>query len=167
MSTYVKNNERYLKCIIFYLIIICFPTLIASCGDKDDPDSMVVPTEDVYVITFTGDCDKFKGEISVSVKSSNCHLVSSSFESYNHMMCSDPHFKEKYDLKLYNYDKSTEASVEIHCSALIISQQNYSMKCNIYRMKMDGTTLKYEKEFVSYNPDYHPASQEYTFTIKL
>lgn len=66
-----------------------------------------------------------------------------------------------------SYDKSREGCVGIHCVGLCLSQQNYTMKCNIYRMRMDGTIVEYEREFKSFNRDYHPTSEEYSFNIVI
>ena len=156
-----------MKTKILNYFIVCFVVLIVSCSEKDEPVA-IAPIEDTYVITFTGDCNKFKGSVSVSTSDSNCYLNSSSFEDQSSNLLSDSQFKEVYDFTSSHYDKGMDHQVKINCSALCISEYDYSMKCNIYVMKMNGDTLMFEKEFVSYRPGANPkpTSQEYTLYLK-
>ncbi len=152
--------------ILFFLSIIFFATFLFSCSDKDEP-VVITPTEDTYVVTFTGDCEKFKGLFSVSTMDSNCYLQSSSFENSNSKILSDSQFNDIYEFTLFNFGKNANNYVKLHCSALCISDDNYSMKCNIYAMKIDGNVLIYEKEFTSFKPGNTSTSQEYTFTLEI
>ncbi len=148
------------------LYFMCFAMLLSSCSEKDDP-MVIVPVEDTYAIILTGDYDKFKGSISVSTTGPNCYFESSSFEDTGSKNLSDSRFNDIYEFTFFNYDKTSDYPVRIHCSALCISDNDYSMQCSIYVMKMDGRVLNYEKEFVSFRPGSKPTSQEYTFTLEI
>lgn len=152
--------------ILFFLSIIFFAILLSSCSDKDEP-AIITPTEDTYIVTFTGDCEKFKGLFSVSTMGSNCYLQSSSFENSNSKILSDSQFNDAYEFTLFNFGKNANNYVKLHCSALCFSDDDYSMKCNIYAMKINGNVLMYEKEFTSFKPGNTPTSQEYTFTLEI
>jgi hypothetical protein len=160
------TNRIVYRRILLFLSITCFAILLSSCSDKDEPEGPT-PTEDTYVVTFTGDCDKFKGLFSVSTTESNCFFKSSSFENSNSKILSDSQFKDVYEFTLFSFGKNANNYVKLHCSALCFSDDYYSMKCNIYAMKIDGNVLIYEKEFTSFKPGNTPTSQEYTFTLEI
>lgn len=167
LTLHNPNRMKYMnKWILSFLSTIFFAIFFSSCSDKEEP-VVTTFTEDTYVVTFTGDCEKFKGIFSVSTTGSNCSLQSSSFENSSSKMLSDSQFNDVYEFTLFNFRKNTTNHIKLHCSALSFSDNDYSMKCNIYVMKMDGNVLIYEKEFTSFKPGNTPASQEYTFTLEI
>ena len=153
---------------IIFATIISLGILCVSCDEKDEP-VFTAPIVDTYVIVFTGDCDKFKGYVSVSATDPDCYLNSTSFENQSSISLSDSQFKGDYDFTSSHYDKSADHHVKIQCTALCISEHEYSMKCTIYVMQYYGEVLMYEKEFVSYKPDADPkpTSKDYTFTLEI
>lgn len=141
--------------------------LILSSCSNEEPNTYSL-TEETYVITFTGDCDKFKGIITASTVSGGCLLSSSSFKNQSYNSFSDSQFKDVYELKLSSLDNGKHKTVLIHCSALCLSEEKLSMECAIYKLATDGTVLiKDDMKFQSYPKSSHPSSDMYSYTIEL
>lgn len=97
----VSNIKKYYS--LTSGILICVWILILSSCSDEEPNTYP-RTEETYVITFTGDSDKFKGVITASTISEDCLLSSSSFKNQSYNSFSDSQFKEMYELKLSSID---------------------------------------------------------------
>lgn len=161
----VRSIQKYLSLISG--IFICAWILLLSSCNNEEPNTYPI-AEDTYVITFTGDCDKFKGIITASTTSEGCLLSSSSFKDQSYNSFSDSQFKDTYELKLSYPDNGKHKTVLIHCSALCFSDERLSMECVIYKLATDGTVLiKDDMKFQSYLKSSHPSSDMYSYTIEL
>lgn len=161
----VSNIKKYYS--LTSGILICVWILILSSCSDEEPNTYP-RTEETYVITFTGDRDKFKGVITASTISEDCLLSSSSFKNQSYNSFSDSQFKEMYELKLSSIDNGKSKTVLIHCSALCFSDEKLSMECTIYKLATDGTVLiKDDMKFQSYPKGSHPSSDMYSYTIEL
>ena len=84
--------------IVAVLRCLCIISISSCSNDPAHPN--YTNTVDTYVISFSGDRDVFKGELSISTISEGCTLKSDSFEEQSKSYCSDRNFREYYDIEL-------------------------------------------------------------------
>lgn len=150
----------------FMPLLITVLISLGSC-DKGNEDIYYPRSEDTYVITFTGDCEDFSGEISATTYSRNCILNTASFTEQNQKSFSDRDFTKTYELSLVAINNGQSKTVKIHCCALCISDKEKRMVCNIHKLTYGGDLIVKEYEFNSFPPGFHTTSENYSFNIDL
>lgn len=162
------NNKTSKSVFVTVAILTCFCIAsLTSCGN-DPPHPTYINAVDTYLITFSGDRDVFRGELSISTISQDCILKSDFFDEESKNLFSDRNFKESYEFELHSKDWGQPRTVSIHCCALWFSDKEYSMKCCIYKLPYIGEAEMIEDiEFHSFPIGSHPTSEQYSFTIKL
>lgn len=164
-STICRDGHSMTAILCWIATILCLCICTTSCSNEEPPSYSI--SVDTYIITFSGDRNKFKGLVSVSTTSTGCYLSSSSFNNNTKNSFSDSKFSESYELTLKSYNNS-HPKVKIQCTALCFSDDNLVMTINIYKMSSDGGILLHEDfAFKSFPVGSKPSYEDYSYIIEL